>query len=76
MMTASGEYQRLEPGPEARGPAVDGTQATLMRLRATAALAAMGTRLSRNCRYTEGRLDFTHPGKRLRGCCCFGEKQP
>ena len=55
MMTASGEYQRLEPGPEARGPEVDGTQSTLMRLRARRRLRAMGTRSFRNYRYTAAR---------------------
>jgi len=34
IMTASGEYQHLEPGSEASGPAVDGTHATLMHLTA------------------------------------------
>jgi polyphosphate kinase len=36
IMTPSGKYQRLEPGPESHGPAADGTQSTLMRLRAAA----------------------------------------
>ena len=40
MMTASGEYQRLEPGPEAHGVAAEGTQATLMQM--TAALTNPG----------------------------------
>jgi hypothetical protein len=35
-MTPSGDYQRLEPKPEAHGPALDGTQPTLMRLSAEA----------------------------------------
>lgn len=36
IMTPSGQYQRLDPEPEAHGPALDGTQLTLMRLRAAA----------------------------------------
>ena len=40
MMTTSGDYQRLEPGPEAHGVAAEGTQATLMHL--TAALTNPG----------------------------------
>jgi polyphosphate kinase len=31
VMTSSGDYRRLEPKPDAHGPAVDGTHATLMR---------------------------------------------
>jgi polyphosphate kinase len=40
IMTASGDYHRLEPEPGASGVAVDGTQATLMQL--TAALVNPG----------------------------------
>ena len=40
MMTTSGDYQRLEPGPEAHGVAAEGTQATLMQM--TAALTNPG----------------------------------
>jgi polyphosphate kinase len=43
VMTPSGEYQRLEPRPEASAPEVDGTQATLMRLTAMATHAGDGT---------------------------------
>jgi hypothetical protein len=63
IMTASGEYQRLEPGPEARGPEVDGTQSTLMRLRATATLAGDGNAVVQELPVHRGpELDFTNPG--------------
>ena len=44
MMTTSGDYQRLGR-PEARGVAVEGTQATLMRL--TAEFASNGSSVIR-----------------------------
>ena len=63
IMTASGEYQRLEPGPEARGPEVDGTQSTLMRLRATATLTSDGNAVVQELPVHRGpELDFTNPG--------------
>ena len=63
IMTASGEYRRLEPGPEARGPEVDGTQPTLMRLRATATLASDGNAVVQELPVHRGpELDFTNPG--------------
>ena len=63
IMTASGEYQRLEPGPEARGPEVDGTQSTLMRLRATATFAGDGNAVVQELPVHRGpELDFTNPG--------------
>jgi polyphosphate kinase len=40
VMTSSGEYKQLELGPDAYGAALDGTHATLMRLRATAPAAS------------------------------------
>jgi polyphosphate kinase len=61
MMTASGDYRRLEPGPEARGVAVEGTQATLMRL--TAALASPGNADLRELPINRGLgLSFAPPG--------------
>jgi polyphosphate kinase len=61
IMTASGEYQRLEPGPEGRGPEVDGTQSTLMRLRAT--LASDGNAgVQELPAHRSPELDFTNPG--------------
>ena len=63
IMTSSGDYQRLEPEPEAHGPAVDGTQATLMRLRATAALTSDDNAVVRELPLNRS-LDssFAHPG--------------
>jgi polyphosphate kinase len=61
VMTASGEYQHLEPGPEARGVAADGTHATLMRL--TAELASKGSAAIRELPLSLGPdLTFAHPG--------------
>jgi polyphosphate kinase len=40
VMTSSGEYKQLELGPDAHGAALDGTHATLMRLRGTAPAAS------------------------------------
>jgi polyphosphate kinase len=61
MMTASGDYRRLEPGPEARGVAVEGTQAALMRL--TAALASPGNADLRELPINRGLgLSFAPPG--------------
>ena len=61
MMTASGEYRRLEPGPGARGVAVEGTQATLMHL--TAALAIPGNSELREFPINRGLgLSFAPPG--------------
>ena len=63
IMTASGEYQRLEPGPEACGPEVDGTQSTLMRLRAASTLASDGNAAVQELPVHRGaELDFTNPG--------------
>jgi polyphosphate kinase len=63
IMTASGQYQRLEPGPEARGSEVDGTQSTLMRLRATATLASDGNAVVQELPVHRGpELDFAIPG--------------
>ena len=60
VMAASGEYQRLEPGPEARGPEVDGTQSTLMRLTATTALTSDGNAVVQELPVHHGpELDFT-----------------
>jgi hypothetical protein len=61
VMAASGEYQRLEPGPEARGPEVDGTQSTLMRLAATTALTSDGNAVVQELPIHHGpELDFTN----------------
>jgi polyphosphate kinase len=63
MMNASGEYQRLEPGPEAQGPAVDGTHATLMHLTATAAHVTNGNMVVRDLPVNRGSdLSFVHAG--------------
>jgi polyphosphate kinase len=63
VMTASGAYQRLEPGPEAHGPEVDGTQSTLMRLTATAAPTSDGNAVVQELPLHHGpELDFTTPG--------------
>lgn len=60
-MTASGDYRRLEPDPEASGVAVDGTQATLMRL--TAELASNGSAVVREMPLSLAPgLSFAHPG--------------
>jgi hypothetical protein len=60
-MTASGEYQRLEPGSDARGPEVDGTQSTLMRLRATATPASDGNGVAQALSVNHRQqLDFTN----------------
>ena len=63
IMTSSGDYQRLEPEPKGQGPALDGTQATLMRLRATAALASDDNAIVRELPINRG-LDSSsaHPG--------------
>jgi polyphosphate kinase len=61
MMTASGEYRRLEPGPKARGAALDGTHATLMHL--TAALATTQTAVVRELQVNRGPgFFFADPG--------------
>jgi hypothetical protein len=63
VMTASGEYLRLEPGAEASGPEVDGTQATLMRLAAAATLASDGTGVVQEAPVYRGPpLEFTTSG--------------
>jgi len=63
MMTASGDYQRLEPSPEAHGAAVDGTHATLMQLTATAALVTNGSMVVRELPVNQGSgLSFAHAG--------------
>jgi polyphosphate kinase len=63
VMTASGEYLRLEPGAEASGPKVDGTQATLMRLAAAATLASDGTGVVQEAPvYRSPPLEFTTSG--------------
>jgi polyphosphate kinase len=54
MMNASGEYQRLEPGPEAQDAAVDGTHATLMHLTATAAHVTNGNMVVRELPVNQG----------------------
>jgi polyphosphate kinase len=54
MMNASGEYQRLEPGPEAQGAALDGTQTTLMHLTATAAHVTNGNMVVRELPVNQG----------------------
>jgi polyphosphate kinase len=60
VMTASGEYRRLEPRPEASGPEVDGTQSTLMRLTAMATLASDGSAIAQESPAHRGpQLDFT-----------------
>src|SRR5262249_56445558 len=61
VMAASGEYQRLEPGPEARGPEVDGTQPTLMRLTGTTALTSDGNSVVQELPiHHDPDLDFTN----------------
>jgi len=61
IMTASGEYKRLEPRPEARGSEVDGTQSTLIRLRATATPASDGNAVVQELPVHRGsELDFTN----------------
>ena len=63
VMTASGEYRRLEPRPEASGPEVDGTQSTLMRLTAMATLAGDGTAVVQESPlHRAPQLDFTISG--------------
>jgi len=63
MMNASGEYQRLESGPEAHGAAVDGTHATLMHLTATAALVTNGNMVVRELLVNQGSgLSLVHAG--------------
>ena len=63
MMTASGEYQRLQPDPDGHGPALDGTQSTLMRLRAAAALADNDNVVVREFPINRSLdLSFAHPG--------------
>ena len=65
-MTASGDYQRLEPEPEAHGPALDGTQATLMRLRAAAALASDDNAVVRELPINRGMdSSFAHPASNV-----------
>jgi polyphosphate kinase len=61
IMTAYGDYRRLEPEPDASGVAVDGTHATLMRL--TAELASHGSALGREVplNLVHG-SSFAHPG--------------
>jgi polyphosphate kinase len=61
VMTASGDYWRLEPDPAASGVAADGTHATLMRL--TAELASNGSALVREVPLSPGPgLSFALPG--------------
>ncbi|MGB7950614.1 MAG: polyphosphate kinase 1, partial [Candidatus Binatia bacterium] len=61
IMTASGDYHRLEPEPGASGVAVDGTQATLMQL--TAALVNPGNGDLRELPINRGLgLSFAPPG--------------
>jgi polyphosphate kinase len=63
MMNASGEYQRLEPKPDAHGAAVDGTHATLMHLTATAALVTNGNMVVRELLVNQGSgLSLVHAG--------------
>jgi len=60
-MTTSGDYQRLEPDPDASGPAADGTHATLMHM--TAALAANGNMVVRELTANLGTTtSFAHVG--------------
>lgn len=61
IMTTSGDYQRLEPDPDASGPAADGTHATLMHM--TAALAANGNMVVRELTANLGTTtSFAHVG--------------
>ena len=63
MMTSSGDYRRLEPKPEARGAALNGTHATLMHLTATAAHVTNGNMVVRELPVNQGLgLSFVHAG--------------
>ena len=67
MMTASGEYRRLEPRPDASGPEIDGTQSTLMRLTATATLGSDGSAVVQESPVHHApQLDFTISGNSAR----------
>ncbi|HXV83716.1 MAG TPA: polyphosphate kinase 1 [Candidatus Binatia bacterium] len=59
VMTASGDYRRLEAAPEASGVAADGTQATLIRL--AAELAGNGSAVREVPLSLGPGLSFAHP---------------